>query len=121
MPMDNKYVVKDGVVCFHPELSRMASSQQLAIVCTPHDVQVASAALSEVTGESIEMSASASQFIDSLRSQSDIHQSTFDELSQVFTEYEIPIGLMNKLFNLKGYRLHFIVDDSGSMSSQTDV
>jgi hypothetical protein len=45
----------------------------------------------------------------------------FDELCTYFIRYEVPIGLLTKLLVLRNYRLNFMVDDSGSMSSETDV
>ncbi|KAJ3345361.1 hypothetical protein HDU91_007381 [Kappamyces sp. JEL0680] len=42
-------------------------------------------------------------------------------LDQVFAKYEIPMGLLNKLFELQTYQaLFFLIDDSGSMASGTD-
>lgn len=43
-----------------------------------------------------------------------------DKISQVFAKYEVPIGLVNKLLALSQYSLHFIIDDSGSMGSDSD-
>lgn len=40
----------------------------------------------------------------------------FEELCHYFIIYEIPIGLISKLFVLKDYRLNFMVDDSGLIS-----
>lgn len=44
-----------------------------------------------------------------------------DLLSQWFARYEAPIGLINKLLALSEYKLNFIIDDSVSMGSDTDV
>jgi len=44
-----------------------------------------------------------------------------DELGKLLAKYEIPIGLTNKLMCLSEYQsLEFIIDDSGSMTLQTD-
>jgi hypothetical protein len=44
-----------------------------------------------------------------------------DSLLAVFGKYEIPIGMLSKLFELTDYEvLEFIIDDSGSMNSPTD-
>jgi hypothetical protein len=48
-------------------------------------------------------------------------QSLFDGLCNYFVIYEVPIGLISKLMELRNYRLNFMIDDSGSMGSQTDV
>jgi len=45
-----------------------------------------------------------------------------DELGKLLVKYEIPIGMTNKLICLSEYQsLVFIIDDSGSMSLQTDT
>jgi len=41
-------------------------------------------------------------------------------LSNYFIKFEVPVGLINKLFDLQDYHLRFIVDDSGSMNANTD-
>lgn len=44
-----------------------------------------------------------------------------DGLTSVFGRYEIPIGLMSKLTVLQGARLHFKIDDSGSMNDPSNL
>jgi hypothetical protein len=44
-----------------------------------------------------------------------------DQLSEYFTQYEVPVGMINKLMALQLYRLDFIIDDSGSMNGPSDV
>ncbi|STX28562.1 Uncharacterised protein [Legionella beliardensis] len=44
-----------------------------------------------------------------------------DGLSNVFARYEVPIGLVNKLLALTEYSLNFIIDDSGSMNTPSDL
>ena len=45
-----------------------------------------------------------------------------DNLGRVFAKHEAPMGLMNKLLMLTEFdELEFIVDDSGSMSMQSDT
>jgi hypothetical protein len=41
-----------------------------------------------------------------------------DGLTDYFTRFEIPVGMVKKLFDLRVYRLVFIVDDSGITSSR---
>jgi len=44
-----------------------------------------------------------------------------DELGAILNKYEVPMGLMNKLMMISEFdALEFIVDDSGSMTLQTD-
>jgi hypothetical protein len=45
----------------------------------------------------------------------DSNNVVLEGLTQLFSQYEIPIGLINKLLALADYRLNFIIDDSGSM------
>jgi hypothetical protein len=44
-----------------------------------------------------------------------------DGLTTIFAQYQIPIGLLDHLRKLSAYRLNFIIDDSGSMKSATDL
>lgn len=44
-----------------------------------------------------------------------------DELTEYFLQFEVPVGMINKIVALKDYRLNFIIDDSGSMRQSTDV
>lgn len=44
-----------------------------------------------------------------------------DGLTEAFIQYEVPIGMINKLHALASFRLNFIIDDSGSMRAPTDV
>lgn len=42
-------------------------------------------------------------------------------VSRIFDEYETPIGLISKLMELLEYRLNFIIDDSGSMATISNI
>ena len=44
----------------------------------------------------------------------------FEQITHMFSQYEVPIGLLPKLLGLENYNLNFILDDSGSMGSKTD-
>ncbi len=44
-----------------------------------------------------------------------------DGLTALFSMYEIPIGMLAKLRGLTPYCLNFIIDDSGSMKTATDL
>jgi hypothetical protein len=45
-----------------------------------------------------------------------------DQLGAVLNKYEVPMGLMNKLMMLSEFQqLEFIIDDSGSMTLQSDT
>jgi hypothetical protein len=44
------------------------------------------------------------------------------ELSRIFAKYEIPTGMLSKLFGVSNFAImEFIVDDSGSMDNRTDT
>lgn len=40
----------------------------------------------------------------------------FDGLCNYFTMYEVPIGLISRLLEIRNYRLNFMIDDSGFLS-----
>lgn len=44
-----------------------------------------------------------------------------DGITRYFAQYEVPLGLVNKLLALSEYKLNFIIDDSGSMMGHTDA
>lgn len=44
-----------------------------------------------------------------------------DGLTNIFSRYEIPVGMMHKLMALSQFHLNFMIDDSGSMASETDA
>lgn len=50
------------------------------------------------------------------------HGEWIDALGEKFAAYEIPMGFMKKLLELRRFdRLEFLIDDSGSMTLDTDV
>lgn len=51
----------------------------------------------------------------------DNSQDLYQGLMDYFVIYEIPIGLLNKLLELRNYRLNFMIDDSGSMMNHSDA
>ncbi|KXS08981.1 hypothetical protein M427DRAFT_150299 [Gonapodya prolifera JEL478] len=44
-----------------------------------------------------------------------------DGLSKIFSTYEVPIGMLNKLLELNECHLSFLLDDSGSMGTKDSV
>ncbi len=44
-----------------------------------------------------------------------------DKIGEEFAKYETPIGMINKLLTIRDRHLNFIIDDSGSMSWDSDV
>ena len=42
-------------------------------------------------------------------------------LTEYFIKFEIPVGMIHKLFDLRKYRLSFLVDDSGMIRKWQDM
>lgn len=49
------------------------------------------------------------------------NEGAIDEIMSLFKEYEIPLGLLNKLASLARYDVNFIIDDSGSTKADSDA
>lgn len=100
--------------------------QPLAVVSSMNDVLVASDIQQSATGAPMQLADSTvasmeimqdSEFVSNLHSPStaEIDGGEFlDELSEYFVQYEVPLGMINKLMALQLYRLNFIIDDSGN-------
>lgn len=116
----------------------VAVEKQLAVVCSPSDQDDAKQQYDEqvnpedskdkqFTFETASGIASAMTLMSSPEyvmhmGQPPVEQkSLFDQLIDYFIVYEVPIGLINKLLELRHYRLNFLIDDSGSMQLQSDA
>jgi len=105
-----------------PATTVLTSSQALPIVSSLEDYEkinddVGDIPMAESTSATIEMIQEPDIASEAgLRSDDMV-----DELGNLLTKYEVPIGLTNKLMLLSEYQsLEFIIDDSGSMSLNTD-
>jgi hypothetical protein len=50
-----------------------------------------------------------------------VHGDVVQLATPIFTKYEIPLGLLSKLIEMENFQhIHVLMDDSGSMGSQTD-
>lgn len=134
-----KYITVNGVMKKNPKYipegtSTPPNSQSLntlAVVSSPEDVINASEIQAKNTGIVVPMSTSTSETFDMLqdadmlkkyKSQVPLDGGVLlDKIGQKFARYETPLGMVNKLMMLTGYKLDFLIDDSGSMSSSTDV
>jgi hypothetical protein len=98
--------------------------EPLQVISSLDDVVQATDAQSDATGVPMKLADSTVQAIQN--TQSDAYVSQFnvgtadgnmvlDGLTEAFIQYEVPIGMINKLHALAAYRLNFIIDDSGSM------
>lgn len=134
-----KYIFINGVMKLNPEYnlsttnSTISTSSQtshsssssiapLAIISNFNDLEEAKEAqqVNGGTGD-IQLPLSTSTAIEMIMSdtyslQYSITQQNnlFDGLCNYFTMYEIPIGLISRLLELRNYRLNFMIDDSGN-------
>ena len=64
----------------------------------------------------------APQYVEAFGIKQNLDGGSFlDDLSAIFTRLEIPIGLMGHLIELRWFSLHFLIDDSGSMGSNSNL
>ena len=126
-----KYIFENGVMKMNPAFNAQAgrpapppaANQPLAVVTCMADAQMYAGA----TGQEFHIAPSATAAMEEM--QSPAYQAyfeisdgqLFDELSNYFAQYEVPVGLLSKLLELRKYRINIMVDDSGSMMSSTDV
>ena len=116
----------------HGGQQQSTANQPLAVVSSMNDVFVASEAQHTATGIPMQLAESTVASMDIMQDQefvsnlqangTEIDGGQFlDQLSEYFTQYEVPVGMINKLMALQLYRLDFIIDDSGSMNGPSDV
>jgi hypothetical protein len=137
MPKAKKYIFENGVMKVNPDYAKENSTpvtptadQPLAIISSMDDVGAATEAQQIATGapmtlapstistfEAVQDDAFAGKFQDDRVDGADL----LEGLTNYFVQFEVPIGLLNKLLLLQHYKLHFIIDDSGSMRSPTDT
>jgi hypothetical protein len=137
-----KYIFENGVMKLNPEYTKENSSSQtqsspplatqdqpLAIISSMNDVGDATTAQMAATGQAMQLAPSTVASLDII--QDDDYSSQFhgsgldgsdllDHLTNYFIQYEIPVGMLNKLMALQFYNLYFLIDDSGSMRAPTD-
>eukprot|EP00604_Paraphysomonas_vestita_P002306 CAMPEP_0174817972 /NCGR_PEP_ID=MMETSP1107-20130205/554_1 /TAXON_ID=36770 /ORGANISM="Paraphysomonas vestita, Strain GFlagA" /LENGTH=321 /DNA_ID=CAMNT_0016029205 /DNA_START=109 /DNA_END=1071 /DNA_ORIENTATION=+ len=104
-------------------------NQPLAIVSSMDDVGAATDAQATALGTSMQLAPSTIASLDII--QDDDYGSQFqagtdgadllEGLTNYFIQYEIPVGMLNKLMALQFYSLSFLIDDSGSMRAPTDT
>lgn len=139
-----KYMFVNGVMKIDPKYLKWKAAQTgvatekvksgyepLAIVSSMEDVTDASNRQYEKTGTTLRLAESTAASLEII--QDDEYVEGFEQpdgnldgtdllegLTEYFTKFEIPVGLVNKLMALQMYNLRFIVDDSGSMNAKTD-
>jgi len=139
-----KYTFDNGVMKINPDYTawkaaqsggsvpppKPAGQEPLAIVSSMGDVADASEQQYQATGTSLQLAESTTatmeiiqdeEFTEEFQQPGGVDGSEIlDGLAELFSKYEVPLGLINKLLALQMYHLRFIVDDSGSMKAQTD-
>ena len=110
--------------------STPAGDKPLAIVSSMSDVGEASTAQMESTGASLQLSQSTVASMEIMQDEDFTNQfgvsggidgsDLLEGLTNYFIQFEIPVGLLNKLMALQFYNINFIIDDSGSMRAPTD-
>jgi hypothetical protein len=95
----------------------------LAVISSLSDIDEATTLQASATGVPMQMAPSTiaamenmqdASYLDAFHSSQDVDGGELLEgLTEYFIQYEVPVGLLQKLFALKAYRLVFIVDDSG--------
>lgn len=135
---DKKYIFENGVMKKNPAYKAnqpttlLDSKKSLAIVSSTTDIQEASEIQKQATGKPMQLSTSTVASMEIMQDQDYLNQfqikeqkldggDMLDGLSSIFSQYEVPIGLINKLLSLSEYHINFIIDDSGSMSSASDA
>lgn len=140
---EKKYIFVNGVMKLNPNYGSgtagggavapqtTSAPGSLAVVTCATDIIQADEAQMAATGKHGKVSDSTAATLEMIsdESYSEGFESTtaidageiVDKLGEIFTKYEVPIGLLNKLLVLMMYRLYFIIDDSGSMNEDTDV
>lgn len=131
----DKYRFVNGVMELNPEWVKAQQAQgmpvptstvaepakALAIVSTPADAMQAQVMMTPTVMQPMmvmQSQAYNSQFGAQFQGNGG---AVIDGLTDLFSRYEIPMGLLDKLLYLARYNLNFIMDDSGSMGSPTDV
>ncbi len=142
MPQTPKYITVNGVMKKNPDYhpdgaapSKAAAAASavapLAIVSSIEDVMAASEIQMAKTGLPVPMAQSTTETIEMMQDEEMLLRFKskqpldggviLDSLGAKFAQYETPLGMVNKLMMLTEYKLDFLVDDSGSMASATDV
>jgi len=114
----NGVMVKDEVVATATAVP--IEHVPLAVICTPEELIETGVTVPQTTQQAF-MECSDDAYMKKFNATQPIDESEIlDRLSMLFAQYEVPVGLLHKLIQLKDYNIHIILDDSGSMASTTD-
>lgn len=143
-----KYIFVNGVMKLDPNYKAPTASQDqpsnavtnpqaLTVISSTTDIQEASAAQEKAMGKPMQVSEATQSSMEIMLDPDYANQFKaknrdgspaaleggylLDALSNIFARYEVPIGLINKLLALTEYNLNFLIDDSGSMTTPSDL
>lgn len=127
-----KYIVEHGVRKINPAWRQAqkqvrntplyaSSSSALAIISSQEDLKLAGAAPADSTIASLDMIENDDEYIARFKNAAVNAHDVLKGLTDAFAQYEVPLGMLNKLLALTEYGLHFIIDDSGSMTCASDA
>lgn len=136
-----KYIFVNNVMMLNPDYVEDQKQQGIApsnlsphaltVLTSPTEVmQASNAKLQATNGQQAIQTATATQasvqvmqsdrYLNQFHAPQKVSGGTLlDKLTRIFARYEIPIGLINKLLMLAENKLNFILDNSGSMLSET--
>lgn len=114
----SKFALADGILIQTDGVNhRPTSVQHLAVLSCIDDLDASNLLLGNIA-----LDPSTAACLDRRSQQGDEQtDQTIQSKLAMFSKFSIPIGLFRILEKIKAYRLSFLVDDSGSMSEQTDV
>lgn len=112
------------------DTSKTTNTIPMAIITTPEELSEASEdymnqlklpmIIPVATSVAIENYTDDSKFTSKFNNQELNYDKMLEKLGHLFSEYEVPIGLLSKLCALSEYNISIVIDDSGSMSQKTD-
>lgn len=139
--MPRRYIFKDGALHERREHTsgmllekyyQYDESNRLAIVSSIDEAEHASIAIERDTGINMEcrLAESVTAARRTMRSPEYCREFVsgvphermhlFEEICQYFEQYNIPIGLLDKLLALRNYHLNFIIGDNASMTDDVE-
>ncbi len=122
-----KYITTvDGRLAYNPEWQQLnsttAMTSGLPVIHTPEELMALGVPVPKpLSGVIEEIQGAEYTNAFNFRSGQDVDQSALEGLSTVFERNAIPIGLLGHVAALRHYNLCFLIDDSGSMTYQSDL
>lgn len=125
-PPPKKYVNIDGVMKLNPEYKKWkASSTTMTVDALPVISSVLDCQELQSVAPSVTLNTETQATLDSIPQHLQgilSPDAALTQLTQLFTRYEVPLGLLCKLMILSEFdALEFLIDDSGSMGLASDT